>query len=254
MARTVADAALMLAVIAGADARAPLSYPVEGRTFTAAVGRPSVKGLRIAWSPDLGVTPVEGEVRRVCEAATGVLRTLGARVEPAHPDFDGLQEIVLTSRGTRIVGLHDEKLPKWRDVMQDNLVGNIDQGLALRAADIGRAERLRTALWHRVRRFFERYDLIVAPTTAVLPFPVEVKFPTTIDGRPMTNYIQWLLPTYAFTVVGVPAISLPCGFSRDGLPVGLQIAGPWRAEAAVLRAAAAFEAAAPWTGRRPPGL
>jgi len=254
MARTVADTALMLSVIAGPDPRAPLSYDADPRAFTAAVKRPSVKNLRIAWSPDLGVTPVEAEIRRVCEAATGVFRTLGARVETAHPDFDGLEEIVLTSRGARMVGLHDEKLPAWRGVMQENLVRNIDQGLALRAQDIGRAERLRTALWHRVRQFFERYDLIVTPTTAVLPFPVEVKFPTTVDGRPMANYIQWLLPTYAFTVIGVPVISVPCGFSRDGLPVGLQIAGRWRAEAAVLRAAAAFEEAAPWAHLRPPGL
>jgi amidase len=254
MARTVADTALMLSVIAGADPRAPLSYEVDPRALRAAVNRPRVRGLRIAWSPDLGVTPVEAEIRRVAEAAAGVFRTLGARVEAAHPDFDDLEEIVLTSRGARMVGLHDEKLRAWRGVMQESLVGNLDQGLALRAQDIGRAERLRTALWHRVRRFFERYDLIVTPTTAVLPFPVEVKFPTTVDGRPMTNYVQWLLPTYAFTVVGVPAISIPCGFSRDGLPVGLQIAGRWRAEATVLRAAAAFEEAAPWAHRRPPGL
>jgi amidase len=197
---------------------------------------------------------VEAEIRRVCEAATGVFRRLGARVDEAHPAFDGLEEIVLTSRGARMVALHDEKLPAWRGVMQENLVKNIDQGLALRAQDIGRAERLRTALWHRVRKFFERYDLIVTPTTAVLPFPVEVKFPTTIDGAPMANYIQWLLPTYAFTVIGVPAISIPCGFSRDGLPVDLQIAGRWRDEATVLRAAAAFEEAAPWSHLRPPGL
>jgi Asp-tRNA(Asn)/Glu-tRNA(Gln) amidotransferase A subunit family amidase len=103
-----------------------------------------------------------------------------------------------------------------------------------------------------VRTFLTRYDAIVTPTAAVSPFPVETPYPTSIDGAPMTNYIQWILLTYAFTVIGVPAISVPCGFTRDGLPVGLQIAGRWRDEATVLRIAAAFEEAAPWADRRPP--
>ena len=111
---------------------------------------------------------------------------------------------------------------------------------------------MRTELWERVRRFQERYDFIVTPTTAVGPFPVETTYPREINGVPMTNYIQWVLLTYAFTIVGLPAISVPCGFTRDALPVGLQIVGRWRDDASVLRAAAAFEAAAPWNDRRPP--
>jgi amidase len=147
---------------------------------------------------------------------------------------------------------HAEKLPKWRDVMQENLVKNIEYGLTLDAAAIGRAERLRTALYHRVRAFLECYDLIVTPTAAIPPFPVETPYPTEINGKPMDSYIQWVLITYAFTVVSVPAISVPCGFTASGLPVGLQIVGRWRDEATVLRAAAAFEQAAPWAHLRPP--
>lgn len=252
MARTVADLALMLAAIAGPDPRSPISYPVDPRAFTRAVRRPSIKGLRIAWSPDLGVTPVESEIRRVCGEAARVFPRLGARVDEAHPDFSGLLDIVLTSRDARMVALHGDKLARWRGVMQANLVKNIDDGLGLTAADVGRAERLRTALWDRVRTFLTRYDAIVTPTAAVSPFPVETPYPTSIDGAPTTNYIQWILLTYAFTVIGVPAISVPCGFTRDGLPVGLQIAGRWRDEATVLRIAAAFEGAAPWADRRPP--
>jgi amidase len=252
MARTVGDIALMLAAIAGPDARSPISYPVDTRAFTSAVRRPSIKGLRLAWSADLGVTPVDGEIRRVCTEATRVFRRLGARVDEAHPDFSGLLDVVLTSRGARMVGLHEEKLSRWREVMQDNLVKNIDDGLRLTASDIGRAERQRTALWERVRTFLERYDAIITPTAAVPPFPVETWYPTSVDGVPMENYIQWVLLTYAFTVVGVPAISVPSGVTRDGLPVGLQIAGRWRDEATVLRIAAAFEQAAPWAHRRPP--
>ena len=252
MARTVGDLALMLSVIAGPDPRAPLSYPVDGRAFIAATRRPTLRGARIAWSPDLGVTPVDEEIVRVTRDATRVFQRLGAQVDDAHPDFTDLLDIVLTSRGLNMVARHADKLPKWRDVMQESLVRNIEFGLTLRASDVARAERARTALAERVRRFQERYDFIVTPTTAIPPFPVEVPFPRAINGVPMANYIQWVLLTYAFTVVGLPAISVPCGFTRAGLPVGLQIAGRWRDEAGVLRAAAAFEAAAPWADHRPP--
>ncbi len=252
MARTVSDVALMLSVIGGPDPRSPISYPVDGRSFTAAVRRPTLRGARIAWSADLGVTPVDHEIRRVAEGATAVLRGLGARIDETHPDFSGLLDIVLASRGFSMVARHEEKLPKWRGVMQENLVKNIEYGLTLRASDIGRAERLRSALWERVRTFQARYDFIVTPTTAVGPFPVETTYPREINGVPMANYIQWVLLTYAFTVVGLPAISVPCGFTRDGLPVGLQIVGRWRDEAGVLRAASAFERETPWAERRPP--
>jgi amidase len=252
MARTVADTALMLSVIAGGDPRAPLSYPIDVRPLLAAVRRPSLKGVRVAASEDLGVTAVDGEIRRVFREAVAALRHAGARVEETHPDFDGLLEMVLATRGASMVARHEPKFAKWRDVMQDNLVKNIEFGLRLSPVEIGRAERLRTALWQRVRAFQERYELIVTPTTAVPPFPVETAYPTEIDGKPMRSYIEWVLLTYAFTMVGVPAISVPCGFTRSGLPVGLQIAGRWRDEAGVLRAAAALERTAPWRHRRPP--
>jgi amidase len=253
MARTVADTALMLSVIAGADARAPLSYAVKPRAFLDAVRRPSVRGLRIAWGGDLGVTAVDDEVRALTRAAADVFRRLGARLEEAHPDFSGLREIVLTSRGASMVARHEDRLAKWRDAMQENLVKNIDHGLALTPSEIGRAERLRTDLWERVRTFQDRYDVILTPTAPVPPFPVEWRSgPKEINGRPIPTYIDWAMLTYAFTVVGLPAISVPAGFTRDGLPVGLQIVGRWRDEAGVLRAAAAFEAAQPRADRRPP--
>jgi amidase len=253
MARTVADTALMLSVLVGADPRVPISYPVDPRSLLAAVRRPSVKGLRIAWGGDLGITPVDREVRRITEAALDVFRKLGARVEPAHPAFTEVAEIVRTTRGAAMAARHHDKLAQWKPVMQDNLVRNIEQGLALTPAEIGQGQRLRTDLFHRVRAFMERYDLILTPTTPVPPFPLELRSgPEEIDGVRMTSYIQWALLTYAFTVVNAPAISVPCGFTRSGLPVGLQIAGRWRDEAGVLRAATAFEQAQPWAHVRPP--
>jgi amidase len=253
MARTVGDVALTLSTMAGPDARSPISYPVDTRALRDAVRRPSVKGLRVAWGGDLGVTPVDAEVAAICRAGADVFRRLGARLDEAQPDYSGLEEIVDVSRAASMVARHADKLPKWRDQMQDNLVKNIERGLRLTPEEIGRAERLRTELWHRVRAFQDRYDLILTPTAPVPPFPLELRSgPAEINGRPMRSYIQWALTTYAFTVVGLPAISVPCGFTASGLPVGLQIAGRWRDEAGVLRAAAAFEAAQPWTDRRPP--
>ena len=253
MARTVADIALMLSVMAGPDDRAPLSYDVDTRIFRAAVRRPSVRGWRVAWTPDLGgLIPVDPEVARVAEQATRVWRTLGARVRTASPSFAELDEIVLGTRGLSMVALHADKLPRWRSEMQKGLVWNIEQGLELTPGAIGRAEKLRSALWQRVRRFMEGYELLVLPTVAVKPFPVEQWYPTEIGGKPLENYTQWFSLTYAISVLGLPVISIPAGFTRDGLPVGIQIVGRRRQEAAVLAAAAAFERAAPWADRIPP--
>jgi amidase len=181
-----------------------------------------------------------------------VFRSLGARVTTASPSFAELNDIVLGTRGLSMVANHADRLPRWRDAMQKGLVWNVEQGLALTARDIARAEKLRSALWERVRRFMERYELLVLPTVAVKPFPIEVPYPTELDGKPLDNYTQWFFLTYALSVTGLPVISVPAGFTRDGLPVGIQIVGRRRQEAAVLTAAAAFEAAAPWAGRIPP--
>jgi amidase len=252
MARTVADAALMLSVLAGPDDRSPISYAVDTRQFVRAVRKPSVKGWKIAWTPDLaGLIPVDGEVASVAERAARVFRSLGASVETASPDFSETNDIVLATRGLVMAALHGDKLTRWRDRMQQGLVWNIEQGLRLTSQEIGRGETLRTVLWQRVRVFFEKYDLLVLPTVAVKPFPVEQPYPTEINGKPLENYIQWVFLTYAITLTGLPAISVPGGFTKDGLPVGLQIVGRRRQEAAVLAAAAAFERAAPWAEKRP---
>jgi amidase len=253
MARTVPDIALMLSVMAGPDDRAPLSYDVDTDAFRAAVRRPSIRGWRVAWTPDLGgLIPVDPEVAQVAAGATRVFRSLGARVTTASPSFAELNDIVLGTRGLSMAALHGDRLAEWRPVMQKGLVWNIEQGLALTSRDVGRAEKLRSVLWERVRRFMERYDLLILPTVAGKPFPVEQPYPTELQGKPLENYTQWFFLTYALSVTGLPVISVPGGFTRDGLPVGIQIVGRRRQEASVLRAAAAFEAAAPWADRIPP--
>ncbi len=253
MARTVADTALMLSVVAGPDDRAPVSYPVDTQAFARAVKAPSVKGWRAAWTPDLdGLIPVDAEVARIAEEGARVFRKLGARVEAACCDFSEVNEIVLATRGLAMVANYARHLPQWKSQMQKGLVGNIEQGLALTPEAIGRAETLRGALWQRVRAFMATRDLLLLPTTSVPPFPVEQPYPTEINGKPLEHYIQWAFLTYAITLTGLPAISVPCGFTRSGMPVGLQIVGKRHQEASVLRAAAAFEQAAPWAGHVPP--
>jgi amidase len=253
MARTVGDVALMLAAMAGPDDRAPLSYDVDTRQFTVAVKRPSIKGWRVAWTPDLnGLIPVDHEVAAIAERATAVFRSLGAQVERACPDFGEVNDIVLATRGLGMVARHADKLARWEPMMQKGLVWNIKQGLSLTPEQIGNGEKLRTRLWHRVRAFMETRDLLILPTVAMPPFPVEQPYPTELNGRSLDNYTQWFFLTYGITVTALPVISVPCGFTKSGLPVGLQIVGRRRQEAAVLRAAAAFEAAAPWADRIPP--
>ncbi len=252
MARTVYDTALMLAAVAGPDDRAPLSIPVEPTQWLDAAKTPEVRGWKVAWSPDLGFHPVEPEVVRVAEAAARSYAEMGCIVEDAHPDFSGIREIIHTTRGIAMAAAFADLLPKWRDQMFPHLVWNIEYGLTLSAAQWARAEIARGTLWHRVRAFFDRYDLLLTPTVAVPPFPIAWDFPPEINGQRVETYIDWFFLTYAITLTGLPAISIPAGWTHDGLPVGLQIVGRRWGEAAVLRAAAALEAARPWAHRHPP--
>ena len=253
MARSVADAALMLSVMAGPDDRAPLSYEVDPRQFLAAVRAPSVKGWRIAWTVDLGgLVVVDDEVRAVFEHAVSAVRSIGARLEAACPDMSDVPEIVRLTRGLLMVARHADKLPEHRALLQAGLVENAEAGLALSSREIAEGELLRTRQWQRVREFLEPRDLWLTPTVAVPPFPIEHPHVLEVNGQPVGKAMQRSHLTYAFSVLGLPAISIPCGFTRAGLPVGLQIVGKRRGEVAVLRAAAAFEAARPWNDRIPP--
>jgi amidase len=253
MARTVADTALMLSVMAGPDDRAPVSYEADAGAFLRAVKAPSVKGWRIAWTPDLGgLALIDHEVRAVFERAVGVFRAAGARPEAACPDMSDVPEIVRLTRGLLMVARHADKLPEHRAVLQEGLVENTEQGLGLDARDVARGELLRTRQWHRVREFLAERDVWLTPTMAVPAFPVEHPHVLEINGQPVGKSMQRSYLTYACSVLGLPAISIPCGFTSGGLPVGLQIVGKRRGEAAVLRAAAAFEAAQPWADRIPP--
>ena len=254
IARTIGDIALMLDAISGPDNRSPVSLPTEKTGFFQAVKNPEVKGLRIAWSDNLNLIPVAKEVLEIARSAINVFRELGCEVVEDAPDFSGVREVALTFRGLRFVALYQDQLadPEFKRWVNPLVMGNIEQGLKLSIQDVARAHRQRSEIWERVRHFFDNYDLLLTPTVPIPPFPAETQYPTEIGGQPMESYIDWAMLTYAITVTGLPAISVPCGWTGKGLPVGLQIVGRHHSEAALLQAAAAYELAAPWKEKKPP--
>lgn len=252
MARDVRDIALLLSVMAGPDRRAPISEPGHPAEYLAAIEQPDIKGWKVAWSPDLGFAPVEPEVVEICQQAAQVFANeLGCKVDEAAPDFSDSPQIFQVLRGARMAAAYADFLPQWRDKMQANLVWNTEYGLTLSGREVYQAETARGKLWDRVWRFFEDYDLLLAPAAATLPFPVETISPPEINGRKMENYVEWLGLSYGITLTGLPSLVVPCGFSKSGLPVGIQIVGRRLGEANILRAAAAFEKVRPWSDKHP---
>jgi len=250
MARTVRDVALLLSVMAGPDDRDPQSLPATGEDFVRAA-EGGVRGLRAALSPDLGYAAVEPEVRQLCEAAAKTFATLGCVVEEAHPGFENPETLFLDLSAGLRAAAYGKYLAQWRDRMDPMLVKRIERAEGLTAVDYEKASYRRTALWQTVRKFFEQYDLLLTPTVAVLPFPIGISFPAEIAGRPVDSVLAWMPFTFPFSLTGQPAISVPCGWTTEGLPVGFQIVGRRFADTTVLRAAAAFEAACPWAHRQP---
>lgn len=243
MARNVGDAGLFLDAMAGADRREPHAQPGNGG-FRAAAEAPELP-VRVAYSKDLGITPVDLRVAEVARAAAMRFEALGCIVEEAHPDFSGAHEAFQTLRAVAFATSHAEDYALRRDLLKPDVVWNIGKGLDLTGAEVARANALRGQILERTVAFFERYDLLLTPATAVAPFPVEANTVTEIDGQTLETYIDWLAIAFAITLTSAPALSLPCGFTADdgsgGLPVGLQMVAPLRAEAKLLAYAAALE-------------
>jgi aspartyl-tRNA(Asn)/glutamyl-tRNA(Gln) amidotransferase subunit A len=250
MARTVRDAALMLNAIAGPDARDLSSLPADGTDYLADLGR-GVQGLRFAWTPDWGYAPVDPEVRRIAEAGAKRFAEAGGRVEEANPGFPSPEAPFHVLFYSSIAARLGEKLPEWRHQLDPGLVWTIEQGLQWSAVDFINAANWRRTLSDAYVKFFAHHDLLLTPTLAAQPPPVGVDHYEEIGGRKVSPS-GWYAFTYPINMTGYPAVSVPCGWAAGGLPVGLQIIGPRFADALVLRAAAAFEAIAPWAAKRPP--
>jgi amidase len=253
--RTVADAALMLDVLAGPDDRDPRSLADGPHDFSAVVaGEPSVAGLRIGYSPDLGFL-VDPTVRDICAAAVQTFAELGCEIEELQVDFSDAIEAYALINATRRAATIDGVIPDRAGDLDPEVLWRWELATGKTATDLGRAILTQTLVYERIRTLFERYDLLVTPTTPTPAYPVELGesggYPHEIDGRPVTNAFEQLGLTFVFNLSGHPAVSVPAGWIDDGLPVGLQIAGPWRDDAIVLRSAAAYERARPWRDRWP---
>jgi amidase len=240
MARDVADLALMLDAMAAFDPRDPLSRPPPAARFLDAVREPRAPA-RVGFSADLGFLPVEPEVREIAAAAAQRFAERGVIVEDKGPDFRGAAEIFQTLRAVRFVTRYAPLLAEHRLRIKPEVIWNIEKGLTLDGATIARAVRERAALYARTVAFFDRFDLLATPAVIVPPFDVEQRYVKEVAGHRFDNYVDWLGMSYAVTLTGCPALSLPCGFTANGLPVGLQLVGRPRGEAALLAAAALLE-------------
>jgi len=252
MARNVRDLALLLSVMAGPDSRCPISINEPGSKFAEPLDR-NFRGTRIAWLQKLDGMVFDPLIADQVNAQRRVFEGLGCLIDEVEPDFSGVDEAFNIFRAWHFLALAGD-LPKDRHCeLKDTIRWEIERGLKLTASDLAHAELLRAAAWDRMRRFFEIYDYFVLPTTQVAPFDIEVPYPTEIAGVKMATYIDWMKSCYWISMVECPAISVPCGFTLDGLPVGLQIVGKHRDEFSVLQIAHAFELATPEL-RRPPQL
>jgi amidase len=251
MARTVSDAAFLLSVMAGPDPRAPTSIMEPGSIFLRSLKK-TFRKTRIAWSRDLGGLPVDPRVTRVLESQTRVFRELGCVVEEAEPDFSGATEAFEALRGLTYQHRVGALVKDHRDKLKDTILWNYEEGRKLGAPDIAKAEAQRTALFHRMRKFLERYEFFVCPTNQLPAFSVDEPYPREIAGTKMGNYLDWMKSCYYITITTHPAISVPAGFTDEGLPVGIQIVGRYREDFAVLQFAHAFEQATGAWKRRPP--
>ena len=242
IARTVDDTALLLSVLAGPDLRSPISLPENGSIFRQPLER-NLKGIRIAWSADLGGLPVDSRVTETLEAQREVFEDLGCIVEEGFPDFTDADEIFKTFRAWYFELKLASLLPEHREKMKETVIWNIESGMKLSGPELGRAEVKRTALFHRVREFMKNYDFLALPVSQVPPFPLEQEYVSEINGMKMETYLDWMRSCYYITVTGQPAISVPSGFTDDGLPVGLQLVGRPQDDLGVLQLAYAFEKA-----------
>jgi len=249
MTRTVADAALLMSVLAGPDPRDRLSIPSGDVDWLAAING-DIRGLRVAYSPDFGYLAVDPEVRRVAEDAVGVLRDLGCKVETVTPDWANPQATFwgLVAADSDLTGMR-AMAKTYGEEMSPHLLDLLEKPWT--AEQFTDARRDRKALANKMWRLMEDYDLLVTPTLTTPPFPVGMQGPEVVDGRMVPNN-AWTGFTFPVNMTGQPAASCPAGYTKDGLPVGIQIIGRHLADASVLAASAAFEAARPWAHAWPP--
>ena len=241
MARTVDDTALLLSAMAGPHVRDVQSLPDRGAVFDTSLDL-SVQGLKIGFSSDFaGQAAVNADVQSVISGNQRVLEDIGCNVETFHPDFSGADEVFQTLRAWHFAGVFSAGIKEHPEMYKDTIVWNTEQGQHLTGMDIHAVEVLRTEVVRRFRAYFEQYDFLVMPVTQVTAFDITTDWVREINGETQHTYLDWMRSCYWISVTGLPAISVPGGFTPDGLPVGLQIVGPPNQDLAVLKMAHAFE-------------
>ena len=221
MARNVGDVGLMFDAQIGYDPRDPISLPSEGVSYRATAERP-LRPEQFAFSPDLGVCAVAREVRDICRTAADKAASDGVTMSEAPPPLAGVYEVFHTLRAHLIAGLYETLIREHRDEIKPDIVWNVEKGAAQAVSEVSAAERERAALIAGFDGFLEREKFLLTPAAQVLPFPVEQKFPTEIDGKPLETYVDWITITFALSTVAVPVAVVPCGYSKSGLPVAMQ--------------------------------
>ena len=240
MARNVEDLALLFDAMCGEHPADPLSVAAPPASFLSAA-QSGWRPKKVAYSADLGITPVDPEVAAITRAAAQRLADAGVIVEEAHPDFSEAHECFQTLRALSFAVGRAKLMRAHRDLMKPEMIWNIEKGLALTPDDIARAQAQRVALVQRTAKFFETYDLLLCPATIVAAFPIEQRYLAECAGHRFETYIDWLAIVYAATLACCPALSLPCGFTSEKLPVGLQVVGPSHADGRVLAGAKLIE-------------
>src|ERR1700733_6160157 len=240
MARNVEDIALLLDAMSGEHPADPLSLPRLPTSFLSAA-RSGKRPKRIAYSPDLGITPVDPEVAAITRKAASRFAEAGVIVEEAHPDLREAHECFHVLRAFDFAISKASLLRSKRDQLKPEVIWNIEQGLKLTVEQLERAEAQRVAMTARTLEFFQTYDLLLSPATIVAPFPIGNRYVAECAGTKFDNYVEWLGIVYAITLVCCPALSLPCGFTTSGLPVGLQMVAAPRGEAQLLAGARVLE-------------
>jgi amidase len=250
MARTVEDAALMLSAIAGPDDRSPIAISEPGDVFAGPLER-DFKGTRIAWSRDFGDLPVDPAVTAAIDAQRPAFESLGCEIVDGEPDFRDADEAFKVWRAWRFELKFRDLIQTHRDQLKETIVWNAEEGAKLTGPQISRAELKRTQLYHRIREFMRDVEFLIFPVSQVPPFDVTQPYVSEINGVKMATYIDWMKSCYYISATGLPAISVPCGFTPDGLPVGVQIVGRHQDDLGVLQLAYAFEQATQTWKRRP---
>jgi len=240
MARNVSDCALFLSAIAGPDSRVPISITEPGSTFMQSLER-DFSGTNIAWSEDLGGLPIDPRTTQVINSQRSVFSDIGCIINDSEPDFRDANEVFLIWRGWGREITSGDLLRNNRGQLKETMIWDIEQGVNLTGPEVGWAEARRMELFQRMHEFMEKHEFLICPVSQRPPFDVKQRWVTEINGEKMENFIAWMKSCYYITATGHPAVSVPCGFTDEGLPVGIQIVGRYRDDFGVLQLAKAFE-------------